>query len=1006
MSGQQIGSVVGGVVGAVVGSFVPGLGTALGYSLGSAIGGAIGGYVDPTIIKGPRLTDAMQQTVSDGVPLPWGFGTFPTAGNIIWAGDLVERKHEDDGKGSGTVQVTYTYHRSYAILICQGIRQPDGTYEPIAGILQVKRDGKVVYDVSPGVTSEQNAVNAKFLRNHSFVLGSEDQLPSSVVEAELGVGNAPAYPGSVIMYAENVDCTDLRGAISQYEFVISTKGETSTVLGEFAAGRLSAFSNEEWPLPDSEDSYEYTGYRKETALGNYNEFSAATIGEIIQHFADVYGPNRPPEIYLGYSASTGGAPGTDGNVPFGCSLVVEQPDISDNDSLLLIYADMQPAHWLDAEVFDMCPLVPYPGQGGQSEIYADRSGRTFFMVADAQEGQPGYTEFVTCTNYPDTGGTFPQLVGTNPLLIKVTRKRVAPLALPPPGSTQVPDSPEYYITPEGDLVHIPTYTPESGSFRVLNLASPPQNIEGRDQYTYYENGPAVHADDPDFNNQAFWEASYNTALAAGSVPAGWDYGTDYPAVVATVWRETEDGTEIARDKIPLATIVAEACLRSGLTTADFDVSQLTDMVDGYKVAVETSGEAIIAPLMQGFFFDAGEWDDKIWFVKRGGDVLVELTADDLCESDGDVIEETEVQEAELLRKVHVKTIDPAAGYTITTQTAERRTSAVLAKGEQTVEIPVVTDKDTQARIADKKLKVGWAEVRKFKTAIPYTHPELTVTDRIGLTDRKGKRSRIRLMEMSEDSGRIEISEAMLDRQSAYTSNVQGVTHEPPTNTAPGLIGPTFGWVANLPRLRSSEIGPGAYIAACGFLSGWTGCTVLLSVDDQASFQEVATFVQPSSMGILKADATASEEPLEVFMRSGALSSITEDQIALRMNAFAITTNGISELGQFQTATMDSNGIYHLTETIRGALNTTAAAHEEGDPFVMVASSKFLPIDIGLAGKTLYFKFVSFGTSPDDADALPFVFNPLFTGPPTIEPYLDDNGDPYVDDGGFTYFTEE
>src|SRR5690606_12306065 len=129
-----------------------------------------------------------------------------------------------------------------------------------------------------------------------------------------------------------------------------------------------------------------------------------------------------------------------------------------------------------------------------------------------------------------------------------------------------------------------------------------------------------------------------------------------------------------------------------------------------------------------------------------------------------------------------------------------------------------------------------------------------VTDVIGLTDRKGRRSRVRLMEMSEDSGRIQIDEDILDRQAAYTSNVEGVTHAPPTDTAPGLIGPTFGWAGNLPRLRTSENSPGAHIAACGYLSGWAGCTVLLSADGGASYQQVATFTEPSSMGIIREDA--------------------------------------------------------------------------------------------------------------------------------------------------------
>jgi hypothetical protein len=121
-----------------------------------------------------------------------------------------------------------------------------------------------------------------------------------------------------------------------------------------------------------------------------------------------------------------------------------------------------------------------------------------------------------------------------------------------------------------------------------------------------------------------------------------------------------------------------------------------------------------------------------------------------------------------------------------------------------------------------------------------------------------------------------------------------------------------------------------------------------------------------------------------------------------MNAFAIVTNGVAEVGQFQIATPTPAPAYDLTNNIRGALNTDAVPHDQGDQFVMVARLQFLPLDISLAGRTLFFKFVSYGTSADDTVPLEVVFNPLFTSV-IIEAYTNENGEIYRDGNNSIYY---
>lgn len=207
MSGSTIGGVAGGVIG-----FVATGGNPVGARWGFMIGSAIGGYVDPVQVKGPRLSDAMSQTSSIGGVIPFGYGRYVTAGNIIWRDRLIEHvKRQRQGKGASSKTTTYTYTRSYAVGVCQG---------EIYGFHWIKRNGKKVYTSDPAATAEEKAYSAKWLRKVTLHRGGESQMPDSTIVAVEGAGNVSPFRGLAYIVVENDDLTDLSGAIPQYEFAV------------------------------------------------------------------------------------------------------------------------------------------------------------------------------------------------------------------------------------------------------------------------------------------------------------------------------------------------------------------------------------------------------------------------------------------------------------------------------------------------------------------------------------------------------------------------------------------------------------------------------------------------------------------------------------------------------------------------------------------------------------------------------------------------------------------
>lgn len=237
MSGQQIGTVVGGVVGAVIG-FYAGGNVALGWQLGAAAGGVIGGAVDPTKIYGPHIGQGQAQTSSTGVPIAWVQGTAKVAGTLMCVGPRREVKVNDDGKGSGTVQVTYEAHQSYAILICESSELKDST---IDSVVMVEQDGKIVYDIRPG--SKIFADSQKWKAGVQFYYGAEDQLPDPTLEAIFGVGNVPAYRGRCIAVFTDINISAFGDRIPQYLFTVASSTQAivpDNVLEDYVLPKLDA----------------------------------------------------------------------------------------------------------------------------------------------------------------------------------------------------------------------------------------------------------------------------------------------------------------------------------------------------------------------------------------------------------------------------------------------------------------------------------------------------------------------------------------------------------------------------------------------------------------------------------------------------------------------------------------------------------------------------------------------------------------------------------------------
>lgn len=211
---KQVLPIVGGVVGAFFG--VPQLGFLAGSLLASAI---------PEKQTGPGLGDLPVQKSEEGIPRAVGYGTFQCSGYLIDFGKPIETYEAPESAKGSSDNEPNTIYRNYAVAICEG---------PIAGVLRIWENDKLVYDMRPGSLmipeSLKWVAGDNGFSGKNIFLGTEDQPPSVFLELNVsGVGTTPSYAGTAYMVFGLENLTESRGAIPQYRFEV-TKSLTTLQL--------------------------------------------------------------------------------------------------------------------------------------------------------------------------------------------------------------------------------------------------------------------------------------------------------------------------------------------------------------------------------------------------------------------------------------------------------------------------------------------------------------------------------------------------------------------------------------------------------------------------------------------------------------------------------------------------------------------------------------------------------------------------------------------------------
>jgi hypothetical protein len=1019
------GSTIGGAIGFVVGSFF-GMG-----QVGWMVGSAIGGYIDPEKIEGPRLSDARTQTSRDGVAIPFGWGTFPLAGNIIWQQPTVTEHKNTETQGKGGPEVTtFTYTRSYAVGLCEG---------PITGILQIKRNGKLVYDARDDATLEaeyqeslgplstvgdwfdrirlQRAMNTRFMNNCEVYLGDETQTPDPTIESYEGVGNVPAYRGLAYIVVTDDDVTDLQGAIPQLEFVIAACGTTSTsTSGDGAVSMLAVGQSRDvpeadpcWATLDSLNPPSFVGIPRSTGANLDTNPSPACwngvysiiqlndgVGRYSIDNMQTWVTSSSPAGFNTHTAGPAGFVGHAGGstnklykapvgVPAEYTEIPGAPEATANirytGSMYTLYGYLGDGiirTWTSTDLVEWTNRYVSTVGAGYYEIHdIIEFGGSIYVAGRWFDGSISRYQF---RRSDDGGYTFPTLLLEDNIHI--------PYHLESGNGILGCMTKDGYAYTSADNFATPVDTGLDDTYSSRNRA-----LEYVGGYFYVLGalaGNLYYATASD--DMQSWSSIVDTGLASVEALVGPEGGfVGEPLPDAPGWYVDQQGIVTGPggtvvtpcEGVALSTIVGEICEMEGLTSDEYDVSQLEDIfVPGFRVANEGDAASAIAALMPAYFFDVGEWDGKVRFILRGGDSSFAINGDDLVERDGDAFERERMQEAELLRRVTVGYIDPAAAYGPTTQKWERRAGTVQAKGEASMELPLTLDADSAATIAKKRGLTAWGEPEKQKFSLPYRLAALTPTDVGTYTDDDGEIHTLRLMQAEDDSG-IRYMEAATNSAEAYGATATGVSPKPPALSGVNLLGPTKLAVMDLPIWRSTDADDlGLYVAASGYFGAWQGTQIDVSTDEGVSYVSAATITAAATIGYTTTALTAwesSETPEEqevtVYLPDAPASVDYATLLRYNNRAAVQLDSGAWEILQYQTVTALGDDLYTLSGLLRGRYSTTPGVVSANSTFVLLnAAVQFVRTERDYLDTTLTVRATTLGTSSDSAVPVEYDFS--------------------------------
>lgn len=434
----------------------------------------------------------------------------------------------------------------------------------------------------------------------------------------------------------------------------------------------------------------------------------------------------------------------------------------------------------------------------------------------------------------------------------------------------------------------------------------------------------------------------------------------------------------------LGAIVAELFQASGLSASYYDVTRLTDIVEGFILDSAITVRNALEYLTSAFFFDIIESDGILKCIPRGLESGVSILEDDLVLLESKSKNSFNIniaQEIELPQCVNVTYIDRPFNYDPVTQSSQRQ--VVRGVDQVSTNLPIVMGATQAKKVADVMLYGTWKERVSFQLTLPPKYVLVEPTDIITVLV-SGAIHKMRVVKTDmEMKGVMKINAVAEDVSSYdfYTSAMETKKTLTPTLPIAGTIvqfidaPPLPGdLMNNQGLLRIGVAADGAnwngsviYRSDDGGENGGNNFSPIAGIDTAAVFGAAITALPAGNF-----ETWDMVNEVQVVLTAGRLASFNELAVLNGANAALIG----DELVQFQNAELIAERTYKLNRLLRGRQGTewAIASHVTGDRFMLISPALYTAaIANNLIGRELFYKAVSVGNSLGSTDEVAFTY---------------------------------
>lgn len=430
----------------------------------------------------------------------------------------------------------------------------------------------------------------------------------------------------------------------------------------------------------------------------------------------------------------------------------------------------------------------------------------------------------------------------------------------------------------------------------------------------------------------------------------------------------------------VGSILADLFGQVGLSSSQYDVSQATDVVDGFVITDRQEMRSSIEQLLAAFQTILAEVDGKIVAIKRGAAPVLTVANGDLgCRivGGGEVepvahVEVSRLSELELPFRIDYTFFTRARLYQQSMQSAIRH-SKISLQDAVTIQAPLVL-LDTQGRqIAEEQLYQQWIEREQFIFSLPWSYLQLAPGDVINLPV-LNQLLRTRIIQVDIGLfGPLNYT-AVLDDPTILTQTIPGA----PTLASGQLAadaGTTTMVVWTGPALVDTDATTvGLYVAAGPATAGsWNGCTVYWSRDGGTTYQELVTLTDPAvwgtAVGALAGNPTTGTgawddaNTVTVTIPTGTPPLPTTDSDVYNGANGALLGDEIIQFGNITSLGGNQYLLSHLLRARRGT-DWHWTEHQPGERFVILDTGQVARVNLtlDLMGRQLFLKAVTAGQS--------------------------------------------